>query len=209
MKLAVRMRKSKENLVPVKKQTADGVTRTYYVNPEQQISLKKPKVQDLPGQQRLFDGSTDGSGGHEGYFRRLYEQTESHVVQPLIDELKSLDAGLARRIADKYSDYPFDHDSKELDLKIDQATAYYMKKVKSDRENAGEWQKEYQEKTDRPVKGLNAKKRKALGLSIGSTVYVDGKRRKITGWSKRGFPKVGDTTMFFEEIEVENQEAAA
>jgi hypothetical protein len=66
-----------------------------------------------------------------------------------------------------------------------------------------------QEKTDRPVKGLNAKKRKALGLSTGSTVYVDGKRQKITGWSKRGFPKVGDTTMFFEEIGVENQEAAA
>jgi len=131
------------------------------------------------------------------------------VVRPLIDELKDLDAGLARRIADKYSDYPFDHDSKELDLKIDQATAYYMKKVKSDREHADEWQTEYQEKTDRPVKGLNAKKRKALGLSTGSTVYVDGKRQKITGWSKRGFPKVGDTTMFFEEIEVEDQEAAA
>jgi hypothetical protein len=132
------------------------------VNPEQQISLQKPKVQDLPGQQKLFDGSTDGRGGHEGYFRRLYEQTESHVVQPLIDELKDLDAGLARRIADKYSDYPFDHGSKELDLKIDQATAYYMKKVKSDREHADEWQAEYREKTDRPVKGLNAKKRKLL-----------------------------------------------
>jgi hypothetical protein len=68
------------------------------------------------------------------------------LCSPLIDELKDLDAGLARRIADKYSDYPFDHGSKELDLKIDQATAYYMKKVKSDREHADEWQAEYRRK---------------------------------------------------------------
>jgi hypothetical protein len=201
VKLAVRMRKGRENLVPVKKQTADGVTRTYYVNPNKdQVPIKTPRVPDLPGQQKLFDSDTDGRGGREGYFEMLRQNTERHLVDPLIENLRKLDPELGARVAEKYQDYPFDQDTKELDLTFDYATAYYLRKMKADPEHAKEWRAEYDGKVDRPVRALNRKKRSALALKEGDVVVVNGERTKISGWSKRGFPVVGGKAVFFEEI---------
>lgn len=183
--------KDYSRLVPVKKVTADGRERTYWVSPDEQ------------GQQSLFDEQTAGGEsetGDRGYFDKLDKDLQQYQVEPLVRALGMIDDKLASRMKAKYENYPYDRDTKELDLKVDFLTADYMHKVLKHPEAAAEYQAEYNEATDRMVKIINNRKKAMTKIKKGSEVQVGEERGTVTDFSRRGFPVVGDEPVFWEEI---------
>lgn len=187
--------KDYSKLVPVKKQDANGKMTTVWVLPEE------------AGQQSLFDEKTGGrasESGSRGYHDAVDKGTEDALVKPLIDKVKEVNPDLADKFAFKYSNYPFDRDTKELDVKVDYETAWYLRKIKEKPEYADEWQSEYNEKVDRLVRQLNNRKKAMLKVKPGDKVTYRGKEAFVTAFSKRGFPIVDaggkEVKAFWEEV---------
>jgi hypothetical protein len=178
-------------LVPVKKQDRTGKTVTRWVS------------QDEQGQEKLF-GDDEGSGG-EDYLFAIEEAQREHQIKPLLEIMRGVDAGLADKMEAKYADYGFDQDTKELDLKIDYDTLYYMMKIQSEPGNAKAYQKEYDEKTTQLTQQLNNRKRAMIRIKRGSSVTVDGERGTVTGFTAKGYPevKIGEETrpVLYSEIQ--------
>lgn len=188
------------NLVPVRKRNSLGRIVTYWVSPEDR---NKGKMQ---GQQNLFgdDEMAEQQEPETSYANQADKNTEDYQIKPLIEKFRQYDKNLANRMAEKYKVYQWDRDTRDLDIKLDFDTLDYMRKAKNDPANAKEWQDEYNERTDRTCKMLNNRKLAMARLKIGSEVSMNGKKGKITGFSKRGFPNVDFggkvRTCFVEEI---------
>ena len=188
------------NLIPERRMNSLGRMVTYWVSPEDRNKGK------LQGQQNLFgdDDLSDQQEPETSYAQQADKDIEDYQIKPLIDKFRQYDKQLAERLTEKYKVYQWDRDTKDLDIKLDFDTLDYMRKAKNDPANAKEWQQEYNEKTDRTCKMLNNRKLAMARLKVGSIVNYNGKKGKITGFSKRGFPNVdfgGKTrTCFVEEI---------
>lgn len=157
-----------------------------------------------PKQQGLFSGEDDGSGGEEGYFNNVRKKTDSFLIKPFLEHVQQIDPNLASRFHQKYSNYKLDQDTKELDLKVDYETIWYMKKIKDDPENFDEYREDYEKATDKMNQQINNRKKGALKLKKGSKVSTPKGEGIVQGFSRRGFPvvKVGNSTekFFFEEL---------
>ena len=179
-------------LVAVKKRDKSGKIVTRWLSPGEK------------GQQELFGKKDQGKEGAGGYRAKLQRDLKIHQVKPLIDVVSKLDAGLAKKLAAKYKNYPFDQDTQELDLKLDYETAKYMRKLKAEPGFAKEYQTEFNRMTDRLAKQINNRKMKMLKIKKGAEVKVDGKKAVVVGFSKRGYPKVkigkAEQHVFFEEL---------
>lgn len=171
--------KDYSRLVPVKKQDSTGKMTTYWVLP------------DDAKQQNLFDSETGGKesiSGSRGYHDHVDQGINDAVVKPLIDKVRELDPELATKFEYKYQNYPWDRDTKELDVKADLDTVWYLKKFKDNPDYREEWQEEYNEKMDRTIKQINNRKKAMLKKKPGDVVKYRGKDAVITEFSKRGFP---------------------
>lgn len=187
------------NLIPVKKQTSDGRFITYWRSPEDMGHGKSE------GQLDLFAEKDDSKvGDRDGYFSHLDKDTEEYRIKPLVSKLQKLDSALSDRMEKKYREYPWDRDTRDLDLKLDEDTAYYLGRCKKHPEYMADWQEEYNEQTDRVAKMLNSRKLAMARLKKGSTVNLAGKPGKIVDFSRRGYPIVESEgeqkTCFVEEI---------
>lgn len=184
-------------LVPVKKRTADGRMITYWRSPEDMGHGK------LEGQQDMF-GNTEQVESGDGWFGKLDKDTEEYRIRPLVAKMGELDAALSERMRRKYDEYPWDRDTRDLDLKVDEDTAFYMARSRRHPEYAAEWQEEFNEQTDRVARMLNSRKLAMSRLKKGSPVTYRGEAGKIVDFSRRGYPVVEAggkrTTCFVEEI---------
>lgn len=158
-------------------------------------------------QASLFHGEDAGKAnpkGERGYLDHLDKGTQQHMVKPLVDLMKKTNPELADRLAHKYESYRFDRDTLELDVKHDYEMAWYMKKMKAEPENAQDWQKEYNQKTDSMVRQINNRKMAMLKVKKGQQVSYYGKPAVVSDFSRRGFPVVktesGEVKALWEEI---------
>lgn len=195
------MRKAKDysQLVPEKKTTTDGVTRTYWVSPEDRNQGKNA------GQVDLFHekDTKQHIQPKDGYFERLDKDSDEYQIKPLISKFNTYDPALAKRIELKYSNYIFDRDTKEKDIEADFQTAWFLQKMKNNPGEARELQEEYNEKTDKMVKIISNRKNKMLKIKKGFEVMYGETKGKVSGFSKRGFPIVllvnGESRPFLHE----------
>ena len=162
---------------------------------------------DDPNQRNLYDEKTGGAEsptGDRGYFDHLDKETKRLFVDPLVKTMKGINPELANRLSYKYQNYPFDRDTKELDIKADFDMAWYMRKMRAEPEYHAEWQQEYNQKTDRMVKQINNRKAAMLRAKVGMQVNYYGKPSSLVKITPRGFPVVktaeGEKTAMWEEL---------
>jgi hypothetical protein len=172
-----------------------GKKQTIWVSPEDER------------QNNLFSEEDAGKGnevGKRGYLDHVDQTMNDAVIKPLIDKIKDIDPELAPKFEHKYASYPFDRDTKELDVKIDLDTLWYMKKMKENPDDREEYQDEYNEKVTKLVKQVNNRKKAMLKVKPGDTVKYHGRDAIVAEFSKRGFPvlDVGGKkeNAFWEEI---------
>lgn len=158
-------------------------------------------------QNNLFDAGDEGKGnevGNRGYHDHIDKTLNDAVVKPLVEKVKELDPELAPKFEYKYKNYPFDRDTKELDVKADLETVWYMKKMKENPDYREEYQEEYDEKVTKLVKQINNRKKAMLKKKPGDTVQYHGTEAIVTEFSKRGFPVLDQggkkVYAFWEEI---------
>ena len=172
---------------------------TYWESPEDRNEGK------MKGQQTLFDvDKYDAPASDTDYYGQNDKDTEEYLVKPLITKFNEFNPELAKRMSEKYKGYQWDRETRDLDIKLDYDVLTFMRDAKRNPKYKDEYQKEFNEKTDRTCKMLNNRKLAMARLKIGSKVNFGGKQGKITGFSRRGFPNVdfGGTvrTCFVEEI---------
>ena len=182
-------------LIPKKGVDALGRNITHWVLPED------------AKQQGLFEGEDEGKGneaGGRGYHDHLDRGTEAHMIQPLVKILSGLDPDMARRMQFKYENYGFDRDTKEKDIEVDYAAAWYMRKIKQDPLHREEYQEEYNKKTDKIVRQINNRKAAMLKIKKGQRVLFNGQPAVLADFTERGYPIVrtadGDKKAFWEEL---------
>lgn len=187
--------KDYSKLIPKKVIDHNGKQTTVWVSPDEE------------GQGTLFGEGDEGKGnpvGKRGYHDHLDKTLNDSVVKPLIEKVKELDPELGPKFEYKYSNYPFDRDTKELDVKADLETVWYMKKMKENPDYREEYQDEYNEKVSKLVKQINNRKKAMLKKKPGDIVKYHGKDAVITSLSKRGFPVLDqggkEIKAFWEEI---------
>lgn len=173
--------------IPIKKMTSDGRQITYWVSPE---DLNQGKMK---GQQNLFDDDelADQDEGEDSYYSNWDKETYELRIKPLIREMEKVNEiipGLSKRINQKYGEYNWDRETRDLDIQLDFDTLEYMKKVKQDPENKEYYYETYLEKTDKAVKKLNNRKAAMARIKKNSKVKFKGQNAKVTGFSERGFP---------------------
>ena len=186
-------------LIPVRKMNAAGKMVTYWESPESRGEGKGRWARDL------FDVSEyDTPASDTDYYGRLDHDTEDYLIKPLVNKFNEVDPAHSKRFEAKYKDYPWDRETRELDIKLDYDVLDFMRKSKKSPEHQAELQQEFNEKTDRICKMLNNRKLAMARLKVGSKVSYNGKPGKITGFSKRGYPNVDFNgvvrTCFVEEI---------
>lgn len=187
--------KDYSKLIPKKITDSTGRQTTVWVKPEE------------AGQQALFGSEDEGKGnaiGNRGYHDHYDKSVEDAVIKPLIDKVKEYEPDLAPKFAFKYQNYPFDRDTKDLDVKADLETVWYMKKMKENPDYREEYQDEYNEKVSKLVKQINNRKKAMLKKKPGDVVSYHGKDAVLTAFSKRGFPVLDqggkEIKAFWEEI---------
>ncbi len=189
------------NKIPVKKETADGRMITYWLSPED-LNAGKNR-----GQQNLFDIDDSQKASNNDYFANWDKQTYASQIKPLISKMKEVEddyKGLSARIENKYANYKWDRDTRDLDIQLDYDTLAYMNRCKLHPEHKQEYYKDYLQETDRNCKKLNNRKLAMARLKVGSEVIYNGEKTTIKSISKRGYPvistKNGDKTCFVDEI---------
>lgn len=175
--------------IPVKKQTSDGRMITYWVSPEE---LNQGKMK---GQQNLFgdDEMNQGPENEDSYYSQLDKNTELYKVKPLVEQFKETEKehpGLSERIAQKYVDYIWGRDTRDLDIELDYQTAKFYKDISRQPEYRDEFYKEFLENTDKLSKRINNRKMAMARLKVGSPVEYKGNKTKIEKLSARGYPIV-------------------
>lgn len=165
------------------------------------------KLPEDAKQKPLISGEVDGKDnpvGKRGYVDNLDQQTQKHMVDPLMKIMKEVNPELAGRMSYKYQNYRFDRDTRELDIKHDYEMAWYMKKIKADPENTADWQKEFNQKTDNLIRQINNRKASMMKVKPGKQVKYYGKPAIVSSFSRRGYPVVrtekGNKTALWEEI---------
>ena len=188
--------KDYSRLIPKKIVDHTGKQTTVWVSPD-----------DDKDQKELFGAGDEGKGnpvGKRGYLDHFDQTLNDSVVKPLVEKVKALDPELAPKFEYKYQNYPFDRDTKELDVKADLETVWYMKKMKENPDYREEYQDEYNEKVSKLVKQINNRKKAMLKKKPGDIVKYQGKDAVLTAFSKRGFPVLDqggkEIKAFWEEI---------
>jgi len=178
--------------IPVKKTTSDGRQITYWINPE---DLNQGKMK---GQQNLFDDEEmnkldNQQAGEDDYYNNWDAETYELRIKPLVREMDKLNKqfpGLANRIEQKYANYSWDRDTRDLDIELDFDTLEFMKKSTSDPENRDYYQQEFDEKTQRLCKKLNNRKKEMARLKVNSPVTFRGEKAKLLSFNDRGYPVI-------------------
>lgn len=187
--------KDYSKLVPVKQRDSLGREITVWKLPEE------------ARQANLFSGEDAGAGnepGKRGYLDHVDENTQKHLVEPLLEAVSQVNPELAGRMQHKYDNYRFDRDTRELDIKSDYEMAWYMKKMAAEPDHKAEWQAEYNQKTDTMIRKINNRKAAMLKAKKGMQVTYYGKPAVLADFSRRGFPVLrtqeGDVKAFWEEL---------
>jgi hypothetical protein len=200
--------KNYSKLVPRHGFDRNGKPRTDWINPDKD----RDEAPDRRGQQTMFDLDSiekEHDGKSRGYFDDVSDNYHEYAVTPLVSHYEKINPELAKRIKNKYEEYVFDQDTKELDLDVDYETAKHMKLIKDAPEYAKEYQKQYIESTDGTKKLINNRKKqmasKMISLTKGAELPLTGGRTgKMDGFTPNGFPivKIGNNTqkIFWEEI---------
>lgn len=172
--------------IPIKKMTSDGRLITYWVSPE---DLNQGK---LKGQQDLFgsDEMDQEPESEDSYYSKLDKDTELYQIKPLLVKFEETNPALAKRIAEKYTDYKWGRETREIDIKLDYETTWFYKMAKNHPDQKDLYYKDFLESTQKMARQLNNRKLAMARLKVGSKVKYNGQETKIKALSDRGYPVI-------------------
>lgn len=195
---------------------------------EDVLSSGKKKTQDLlalkddKNQHRLFDDKPRTDGADQ--FQKDYPEIFEKRIKPILSIVQKVQPDLLPNFQRKYQHYKFDEGTLDLDIQLDDLTAQYLKKIGTtkqgnrqtqpglfgpEKEPPEDYQEQFQAETKKLAQEINARKRRAMRISIGSQVETPDGVGKVSGFTGRGYPKIvikgKEQPFFYDEVVPEHE----